>query len=142
MVEQSFTDAPERTTPEKLARAKGTESCDVLIIHPEAVRAARKALPGAHELETLGDFFKLIGDTTRLAILHAIGQRELCVCDLGATLGLSESAISHQLSQLRRARLVTSRREGRVVYYRLADRHAWQIIDSARVHAAERGASR
>jgi DNA-binding transcriptional ArsR family regulator len=109
-----------------------------LVGHPEAVEAARRSLPGPEELERLGDFFKTIGDPTRLAILHAIGRGELCVCDLGATLRLSESAISHQLALLRRSRLVTARREGRIVYYRLIDRHAWQIIDSARVHLQER----
>ena len=117
---------------------RGAPGCDSPMVHPEAVEAARKALPAPAELAELADFFKTIGDPTRLAILHAMGRGELCVCDLGAALCLSESAISHQLALLRRSRMVTARREGRVVYYRLIDHHAGQIIDSGRVHLQER----
>ncbi len=126
MVAQSF------IKEEPAPRHRGSEA------HSEAVEAARGRLPGSTELERLGDFFKVIGDPTRLAILHSIGQGELCVSDLSAALALSESAVSHQLALLRRTRLVTSRRDGRTVYYRLADHHAWQIIDSGRVHLLER----
>lgn len=102
-----------------------------------AVRRARAAIPAGTSLAALGEFFKLVGDATRLAILHALGPGELCVGDLGAALGMSESAISHQLALLRRARVLTSRRDGRSVYYALADHHVRQLVDAARVHLAE-----
>ena len=87
----------------------------------------------------LGEFFKLVGDTTRLAIIHALAPGELCVGDLSAALGMSESAMSHQLAQLRRARVVKSRRAGQSVFYGLADDHVRQLVDAARVHLAEEG---
>lgn len=104
--------------------------------------AARAAVPGAEQLEALGLFFKLIGDPTRLGILHALAPGELCVRDLSEALGMSESATSHQLAMLRRARMVKARRAGRSVYYALCDRHVRQLVDAARVHLAEGGTSR
>jgi ArsR family transcriptional regulator len=101
------------------------------------VRKARSSIPSPETLAALGEFFKLVGDPTRLGILHALTPGELCVQDLGAALGMSESAVSHQLAQLRRARMVKSQRVGRSVYYGLADRHVRQLVDAARVHLAE-----
>jgi DNA-binding transcriptional ArsR family regulator len=109
---------------------------------PEVVRRAQNAIPAGGSLEALGEFFKLVGDETRLAILHALGPGELCVGDLCAALGMSESATSHQLALLRRARMVTSRRDGRSVIYGLADAHVRQLVDAARVHLAEKGGHR
>jgi len=109
---------------------------------PAGVRTARAAVPGAEQLEALGLFFKLIGDPTRLGILHALAPGELCVRDLSAALDMSESATSHQLALLRRARMVKARRAGRSVYYGLCDRHVRQLVDAARVHLAEEGAPR
>jgi ArsR family transcriptional regulator len=108
---------------------------------PGAVRQARAAIPAGGSLASLGEFFKLVGDATRLAILHALGPGELCVGDLGAALDMSESAVSHQLALLRRARVVTSRRDGRSVFYGLADHHVRQLVDAARVHLAEESAT-
>lgn len=109
---------------------------------PAGVHAARAAVPGAEQLEALGLFFKLIGDPTRLGILHGLAPGELCVRDLSEALGMSESATSHQLALLRRARMVRARRAGRSVYYGLCDRHVRQLVDAARVHLAEEGATR
>jgi ArsR family transcriptional regulator, lead/cadmium/zinc/bismuth-responsive transcriptional repressor len=109
---------------------------------PAVVGRARAALPGAGTLASLGDFFKLIGDPTRLGILHALAPGELCVGDLGAALGMSESATSHQLALLRRARVVTARRDGRSVIYALADHHVRQLVEAARVHLLEEGRNR
>jgi DNA-binding transcriptional ArsR family regulator len=108
----------------------------------DAVRKARAAVPGAEPLEALGMFFKLVGDPTRLGILHALAPGELCVQDLSEALDLSESATSHQLALLRRARMVKARRAGRAVWYGLCDRHVRQLIDAARVHLAEEGVRR
>jgi DNA-binding transcriptional ArsR family regulator len=104
---------------------------------PRAVSRARAALPGAETLASLGEFFKLVGDPTRLGILHALVPGELCVQDLGEALGMSESATSHQLALLRRARMVKARRSGRSVFYGLVDQHVRQMVEAARVHLAE-----
>ncbi|OHD72325.1 MAG: hypothetical protein A2177_05475 [Spirochaetes bacterium RBG_13_68_11] len=106
----------------------------------DAVRKAREAVPGPEPLAALGEFFKLVGDPTRLGILHALTPGVLCVQDLSEALGMSESATSHQLALLRRARMVKARRAGRSVYYGLSDRHVRQLVDAARVHLAEGGA--
>ncbi len=104
---------------------------------PRAVSRARAALPGAGTLASLGEFFKLVGDPTRLGILHALVPGELCVQDLGEALGMSESATSHQLALLRRARMVKARRSGRSVFYGLVDQHVRQMVEAARVHLVE-----
>ena len=82
-------------------------------------------------------FLKLVGDPTRLKLLSALNTCELCVCDLAAVIGLSESAISHQLRLLRAGRVVAFRKVGRVAYYRLLDHHVTTLIESALEHAAE-----
>ncbi len=82
-------------------------------------------------------FFKVLGDATRLRILHALLPGELCVCDLSETLGMSSSAVSHQLAVLKAASLVRHRREGKVVYYSLSDEHVHELFSSVRVHLAE-----
>ena len=111
--------------------------CSARVIHPDAVKAGRDKLPAAGELEGMEHFFKTLGDTTRLKIVHALQAGELCVCDLGEALGMSVSAVSHQLSVLRGARLVSHRREGKVVYYSLSDGHVRNVLRSIRTHLAE-----
>ena len=81
--------------------------------------------------------FKLFGDATRVKLLHALEQEEMCVCDLAALLGVTKSAVSHQLKSLRLARLVKYRKEGQIVYYSLADDHVKKIIDMGYEHIAE-----
>ena len=107
------------------------------VIHPDAVIAGRGMLPRPDELEGMEAFFKVLGDATRLRILHALLVGELCVCDLGETLCMSVSAVSHQLSVLRSARLVRHRRDGKVVYYSLSDDHVTSLLESMRTHLAE-----
>jgi ArsR family transcriptional regulator, lead/cadmium/zinc/bismuth-responsive transcriptional repressor len=85
----------------------------------------------------LEQFFKVLGDGTRLRILHALLGGELCVCDLGETLDMSVSAVSHQLSVLKNARLVNHRRDGKVVYYTLSDSHVSTVLRSVRTHLGE-----
>ena len=86
----------------------------------------------------LGELFKVFSDPTRLRILGALSHGELCVCDIGATLGASQSAVSHQLALLRSARLVAFRREGKTLYYRLADDHVGRLLALGLEHASER----
>jgi ArsR family transcriptional regulator, lead/cadmium/zinc/bismuth-responsive transcriptional repressor len=111
--------------------------CSASVIHPEAVLAAKRVLPRPDALEGMESFFKVLGDATRLRILHALLVGELCVCDLGETLSMSVSAVSHQLSVLKSARLVRHRRDGKVVYYSLSDGHVTALLESVRTHLAE-----
>lgn len=106
-------------------------------VHPEAVRQARLAVPDARCVEQASAFLKMVADPTRLKILSALRVGELCVCDLSAVVGISESAMSHQLRLLRTGRVVTFRKEGRVAYYRLLDHHVTTLIDNALEHARE-----
>ncbi len=112
-------------------------TCSERVIHPGAVKKAKACIPGHEELAGMGDFFKVLGDPTRLSILHALVKEELCVCDLSVALGMSVSAVSHQLSVLRQARMVAYRRDGKVVFYRLSDAHVESVLESIRVHLAE-----
>lgn len=111
--------------------------CSETIIHPRAVKTAQENLPGSEELSEMGGYFKILGDPTRLKILYALYKGELCVCDLSVTLEMTVSAISHQLALLRQAHLVTFRREGKVVFYRLDDDHVKRVLRSLRLHLAE-----
>ena len=114
-----------------------TSVCSETIIHRQAVKAAQANLPASEEIVEMGGYFKILGDPTRLNILYALYKGELCVCDLSATLGMTVSAVSHQLSVLRQAHLVTFRRDGKVVFYKLHDDHVKRILQSLRVHLAE-----
>jgi ArsR family transcriptional regulator len=110
------------------------DACDDKVVHVEAVRQARRSLPGGETLAGLADLFTALGDPTRLRILAALSGRELCVCDLAATVGQSESAVSHQLRLLRSRGLVRSRRDGRLVYYALDDEHVAALYAQATDH--------
>ena len=116
-------------------------ACDVRVVHVGAVRAARAAQPPASVLAGVADLFAILADPTRLRLVAALAGRELCVCDLAASLGLSESAVSHQLRLLRERGLVRSRRDGRLVFYALDDDHVAALLAIGAAHAAETGAS-
>ena len=111
--------------------------CEVRCVHPEIVAKARAALPDSSCVEVASDLLKAVSDPTRLRILSALTFSELCVCDISAVVGVSESAVSHQLRLLREHRLVSSRKDGRVVYYQLADTHVKLLLDNAVEHARE-----
>jgi ArsR family transcriptional regulator, lead/cadmium/zinc/bismuth-responsive transcriptional repressor len=104
---------------------------------PQAVRAAKRQVPGPGELDGMEGFFKILGDATRLRILHALLPGELCVHDISETLGTSLSAVSHQLATLKAARLVRHRRDGKVIYYSLSDAHVSGVLRSIRNHLSE-----
>ncbi len=113
------------------------DSCGCRIIHLEKVMGARaRALP-AREIEGLSQIFKAFADPSRLRILHALREEEMCVCDLSALLEISESAVSHQLRLLRTLHIVANRREGTILYYRLLDGHVPELIDLALLHLRE-----
>lgn len=105
------------------------------IVHHHDVSERR--FPKAEEQFELADFFKIFGDSTRIRILCALFDGELCVCDIAETLGMTISAISHQLRVLKQARLVTWRRAGKTVYYALADDHIHLILDQGIEHIRE-----
>ena len=111
--------------------------CQVRHIHTDNVVKARDVLPDAKEIQSLADMFKALGDPTRLKIVTALVTVELCVCDLSAVCGLSESAISHQLRILRNLRIVQYRREGKIVYYRLDDSHVEALVRQSLDHIFE-----
>jgi DNA-binding transcriptional ArsR family regulator len=111
------------------------DSCDVRLIHPDKVTATRQRLPGESTAGRLADQFKLLADPNRVLMVYALLEAgELCVCDLAATVGSSESATSHQLRLMRSTGLVTFRKEGRIAYYRIADSHIRVLLDAAVQH--------
>jgi len=114
------------------------ESCSCSMIHEDAVSKVRNSMPEEETLYDLAELFKVFGDTTRIKILCALFESEMCVCDIAALLSMNQSAISHQLRVLKQARLVKYRKEGKVVYYSLDDEHVKQIFDQGLVHIRER----
>ena len=113
------------------------DKCYCRIIHDEKVEEARQRSLGDIETEELCQTFKALGDSSRLKILWALEHQEMCVCDLAALLGISESAVSHQLRLLRTLRLVKNRRAGTILYYRLADNHVSELVKIALEHVQE-----
>ena len=116
---------------------KSMPGCEITLVHEDTVEAVRKTLPEDELLYDLADFFKVFGDTTRIKILQALYRSELCVCDLSAVLGASQSAVSHQLKILRLANLVKHRKEGKIVYYSLSDNHVSAILAQGLDHLEE-----
>ena len=113
--------------------------CDLVQIDLARVRKLRSELVAPTAVQGLADTFSALGDPTRVRILDVLSHGELCVCDLAAVLGLSQSAVSHQLRLLRGIRLVKPRREGRVVFYSLDDQHIISIFRQTLQHVEETG---
>jgi len=117
--------------------SKDEPMCDCDVIHQDVVAKVRRMMPNDNELYDLADFFKVLGDGTRAKILCALDAHEMCVCDLAALLGMTKSAISHQLGALRQANLVKNRRDGKNVFYTLADEHVQAIFEKGLEHIRE-----
>ncbi len=113
------------------------DRCEINCIHDEAVKAVREALFSEDIAISLAELFKALGDPTRVKILFSLMTRELCVCDLSAVIGVSDSAVSHQLKILRTLRLVKFRREGKILYYSLADNHVEKLFAQGLEHVTE-----
>lgn len=111
--------------------------CEVNIIHQDKVDEVKKIMPEDGLIYDLAELFKVFGDTTRIKIICALFESEMCVCDLSCLLNMTQSAISHQLRVLKSARLVKFRREGKVVYYSLDDEHIKHIYDAGLNHISE-----
>ncbi|GAA0122493.1 MAG: helix-turn-helix transcriptional regulator [Clostridium argentinense] len=113
------------------------EFCNCTEIHKDIVDSVKNNIPSEKILGDLSELFKAFGDITRIRILYVLFQKEMCVCDIAETLGMSQSAISHQLRVLKSTRLVKFRKEGKVVYYSLDDDHVKYIFDQALLHVEE-----
>lgn len=118
--------------------SKHAETCKEQHHHDELINEITAALPDEDELYDLAELFKVFGDSTRIRILFVLVRGELCVCDIAGTLNMTQSAISHQLKLLKQSRLVNSRREGKSIYYFLADDHVRSIIAMGREHIEEK----
>lgn len=115
----------------------GADLCAVRQIHQAAVDRAARTIPEDQTLRDLAELFRIFGDSTRVKILYALFASEMCVCDIAALLGMTQSAISHQLRVLKQSRLVRCRREGQTVFYALADSHVRTILDQGMEHITE-----
>ena len=111
--------------------------CECSFIHEEVVGKVKNKMPEDEKLYDLAELFKVFGDTTRIKILYALFEEEMCVCDIAELLNMTQSAISHQLRVLKQARLVKFRKEGKVVYYSLDDNHINQIFNCGLCHIEE-----
>lgn len=113
------------------------DQCDFICVHESVVNQVLKAMPEEQELLGLAEFFKVFGDATRVKILYVLSQSEVCVCDIASLLQMGQSAISHQLRILKQMRLVKFRREGKTVFYSLADSHIETILAQGMEHIGE-----
>ena len=113
------------------------ECCDCNEIHEDLLKIVNDTMPEETELYDLAELFKVFGDSTRIRILFVLFEAEVCVCDLAKVLNMTQSAISHQLRILKANKLVNSRREGKSVFYSLADGHVRTIIAQGREHIEE-----
>ena len=116
---------------------KQAPTCQEPRLHPDRVEKATLAMPSEDVLFPLADLYKIFGDSTRLRILFALFESELCVCDLAKTCGLTVSAVSHQLRILKQADLVRCRRDGKAIFYSLADGHVQTIMEQGIEHVCE-----
>lgn len=113
------------------------ECCDTLETHPVLLGIVNEKMPDEEVLYDLAELFKVFGDSTRIRILYVLFESEVCVCDLAEALNMTQSAISHQLRILKQSKLVKSRREGKSVFYSLADDHVRTIIAQGQEHIEE-----
>ena len=120
-----------------MARSKYAEVCEEVCTHPEILGRVAPEMPDEERLYDLAELFKVFGDTTRIRILYVLFESEMCVCDIAALLNMTQSAISHQLRILKQNKLVKSRREGKSIFYSLADDHVVTIINQGMEHVTE-----
>lgn len=113
------------------------EICNCTIIHSDLIDKVRAKMPCENNLYELSELFKVFGDLTRIKILCALAESELCVCDIASLINMTQSAISHQLRVLKQARLVKYKKEGKVVFYSLNDEHVKQIFAQGITHVTE-----
>ena len=122
---------------EDLLAINDVECCETFQTHKELLKVVSEKMPDEDKLYDLAELFKVFGDSTRIRILYVLFEAEVCVCDLAETLSMTQSAIAHQLKILKQSKLVKSRREGKSVFYSLADGHVRTIIAQGREHIEE-----
>lgn len=113
------------------------DKCEFMHIHDDVVDKVNESMPDEESLYDLADFFKVFADSTRIKILYALLQTEMCVCDIANVLNASQSAISHQLRLLKQMKLVKFRREGKTIFYSLSDNHIENILNQGMEHIGE-----
>ena len=113
------------------------EFCEACDVHEDKVKQVAGKMPPEDEMADMAELFKVFGDSTRIKILYILSETELCVCDIAQLLGMTQPAISYQLKVLKQAKLVKNRREGKTVFYALADEHVETIIGMAKEHLEE-----
>ena len=116
---------------------KTVPCCEEPCVHGDVIQRVQTQLPPDEQLYDLAELFKIFGDSTRIKLLYALYESELCVCDLADVLGLTQSAVSHQLRLLKSSKLVKFRREGKTVFYSLADDHVVRILSQGMEHLEE-----
>ncbi len=117
--------------------AEERDTCEFIHVHEDIVNQVNAAMPDEEILYDLAELFKLFADSTRIKILYVLSEAEMCVCDIAQLLGLTQSAVSHQLRALKQSKLVKYRREGKTVFYSLADGHVQTILSQGMDHIAE-----
>jgi ArsR family transcriptional regulator, lead/cadmium/zinc/bismuth-responsive transcriptional repressor len=111
--------------------------CEINTIHQDIVENVKNVMPQDDLIYDLAEFYKVFADSTRMKIIYALMENELCVCDIAAIVGTTQSAISHQLRILKQAKLVKYKKDGKVVYYSLDDEHIAEIVKKGREHIEE-----
>lgn len=124
-------------TKEGKTMAEERDTCEFIHVHEDIVNQVNAAMPDEEILYDLAELFKLFADSTRIKILYVLSEAEMCVCDIAQLLGLTQSAVSHQLRALKQSKLVKYRREGKTVFYSLADGHVQTILSQGMEHIAE-----
>ena len=124
-------------TIEHRSTKDSVETCITKGIHKETIYSVKQNMPDTVALGDLADLFKLFGDGTRLGILWALSESEMCVCDLCALLKMKQPAVSHQLKNLKQSRVVKARRDGKIVYYSLEDEHIRRLLNLGMEHTQE-----
>lgn len=122
---------------DSVAALNENQICELIHVHEAIVEKVSHEMPSEDVLFDLSELFKVFGDSTRIRILYCLFASEMCVCDIATLLNMTQSAISHQLSVLKKNKLVKSRREGKVVFYALADSHVRTMIDQGIEHVTE-----
>ncbi|RQD74784.1 MAG: transcriptional regulator [Candidatus Syntrophonatronum acetioxidans] len=120
-----------------MVEKKDNITCDETLIHEEIIARARQKIPPEETLYDLAELFKVFGDSTRIKIIWALFQEEMCVCDIACLLNMTQSAISHQLRVLKHSRLVKNRRDGKNIFYSLDDKHIEEIFNQGLKHINE-----
>jgi ArsR family transcriptional regulator len=116
---------------------EAVERCEFICVHDSVVQKVNENMPDDETLYDLADLFRIFADSTRIKILYVLFESEMCVCDIAQLLGMTQSAISHQLRALKQSKLVKYRREGKTVFYSLADDHVRSILDQGMEHIEE-----